>query len=349
MIRIGGLVLIMVRTCTGLVWVRSSVRSPSSRGSKKKVSCISRAGCFGGKFNAVKLWKSSSMSGPSATAKPISAKIAASSSNTCMVGCTEPLRRTGAGRVKSTRSARSCASSALASSPALRSLIRPATRSRRPLMAGPWVLRSSGLIAPSDFSRLEIEPVLPRAATRTASSAARSAAAPTWALSSASRVERSVMVLVWSVSSDQQKALRLGPEGSCKQAGPRTQGLSSQRGANLVGDGLERSRVGARDIGEDLAVHVDASHVQAVDKLRVGEAFQARRGVDALDPQGAEHALADLAVAVGVLAGLVHRGLGRADGVLAAAVEALGLFQDLLVLGVGGDAPFDASHVSAPS
>ena len=79
------------------------------------------------------------------------------------------------------------------------------------------------------------------------------------------------------MSSDQQKALRLGPEGSCKQAGSRTQGLSSQRGANLVGDGLERSRVGARDIGQDLAVHVDASHVQAVDKLRVGEAFQARR------------------------------------------------------------------------
>jgi hypothetical protein len=65
---------------------------------KKKVSCISRAGCFSGKFRAVKLWKSSSMSGPSATAKPISAKIVVISSITCIVGCTEPLRRGGGGQ-----------------------------------------------------------------------------------------------------------------------------------------------------------------------------------------------------------------------------------------------------------
>ena len=95
----------MVRTCTGLVWVRSSLRSPvSGSGLKKKVSCISRAGCLGGKFSAVKLWKSSSMSGPSATAKPMSAKMAIISSITCMVGCTAPLRRGGGGRVRSTRS-----------------------------------------------------------------------------------------------------------------------------------------------------------------------------------------------------------------------------------------------------
>ena len=50
----------------------------------------------------------------------------------------------------------------------------------------------------------------------------------------------------------------------------------------------------------------------------------AHRGVDALDPQGAELALAVLAVAVGVLHRLVDRGLGGADGVLAAAEEALG-------------------------
>ena len=86
---------------------------------------------------------------------------------------------------------------------------------------------------------------------------------------------------------------------------------------------------------------------QAVDELRVGEAFGAGGGVDALDPQGAEVALLGAAVAVGVLPGAIHGGLGGADGVLAAAVEALGLLQDLLVLGVGGDAPFHASHLSA--
>src|SRR5260221_10057672 len=126
----------------------------------------------------------------------------------------------------------------------------------------------------------------------------------------------------------------------------RTCRVSSQRGANLVCDGLEGGWVGARDICEDLAVDLDPGPIKAVDKSGVSHALETGRGVDPLDPQRAEAALADLAVAVGILAGLVHRGLGRADGVLAAAVEALGLLKDLLVLGVGGDAPFDASHLS---
>ena len=67
----------------------------------------------------------------------------------------------------------------------------------------------------------------------------------------------------------------------------------------------------------------------------VVQAERPHRGVDALDPQRAEGALAPLAVAVGVLVGLLHRLLGDADGVLAAAVIALGGLEDLLVLGVG--------------
>ena len=51
-----------------------------------------------------------------------------------------------------------------------------------------------------------------------------------------------------------------------------------------------------------------------------------------------------LAVAIGVLHRPFDRLLGDADGVLAAAVEALGGLEDLLVLGVGGDATFDAGH-----
>ena len=44
MTRIGGFCVSMVRICTGLVWVRSTLRSPLASGLKKKVSCISRAG-----------------------------------------------------------------------------------------------------------------------------------------------------------------------------------------------------------------------------------------------------------------------------------------------------------------
>ena len=55
MTRIGGFSLSIVRICTGEVWVRRSIRSPSGLGLKKKVSCISRAGWPTGKLSAVKL------------------------------------------------------------------------------------------------------------------------------------------------------------------------------------------------------------------------------------------------------------------------------------------------------
>src|SRR5205823_13448070 len=68
------------------------------------------------------------------------------------------------------------------------------------------------------------------------------------------------------------------------------------------------------------------------------------RGIEALDPQRAESALLALAVAEGVLPGLLDRGLGGANGVLAAAVKALGGLVDFLVLGVRGHTAFDARH-----
>src|SRR5690606_27491339 len=97
-------------------------------------------------------------------------------------------------------------------------------------------------------------------------------------------------------------------------------------------------------VGQHLAVDLDAGLVQAVDEAAVGQAVLTHRSVDALDPQGAEVALAGLAVAIGVLQRLLDRLLGDADGVLATAVKALGGFQDLLVLGVAGSASFHA-HV----
>src|SRR5690348_12125736 len=100
-----------------------------------------------------------------------------------------------------------------------------------------------------------------------------------------------------------------------------------------------------RDVGQDLAVEVDARELQRVDELAVGQSLGANRGVDALDPQGAEAPLLHLAVAIGVLPGLFDGLAGDADRVLAAAVIALRRFQDPLMLGAGGYTPFDACHV----
>src|SRR5882757_9243361 len=132
------------------------------------------------------------------------------------------------------------------------------------------------------------------------------------------------------------------------RAGKRD-GLRRQRGLGLFGDRLERRRLVDGEVRQHLAVHRDARLRQAVDKHAVGHAERAHRRVQALDPQRAKRALLALAVAEGVLAGLLHRLLGGADGVLAAAVESLGGLEDFLVLGVRGHTAFDASHDWSPS
>src|SRR5947209_6196939 len=81
-----------------------------------------------------------------------------------------------------------------------------------------------------------------------------------------------------------------------------------------------------------------------MDELAIGQTFGADRSVDALDPESPKTPLLHLAVAVGVLACLFDRLAGDADGVLAAAIIALSLFQDPLVFGAGGHTPFDACH-----
>src|SRR5439155_23678850 len=119
-------------------------------------------------------------------------------------------------------------------------------------------------------------------------------------------------------------------------------GLLLQRALRLGDDGAERLGLMHRDVGEHLAVERDAGEVQRVDELAIGQPFRADRGVDALDPQSPEAPLFHLAVAVGMLPGLLDRLAGDSDRVLAPAIIALRLIQDALVLGAGGYTSFDA-------
>jgi len=52
------------------------------------------------------------------------------------------------------------------------------------------------------------------------------------------------------------------------------------------------------EIGEHLAVHLDASLGEAVDKSRIGQAVLADTGIDTLDPERTEVALPGAAVAI---------------------------------------------------
>ena len=67
----------------------------------KNVSCISLAGWFLGKFKAVKLYQSFSISGPSSILKPISLKILIILFLTILRGWRAPIVSSCGGRVKS--------------------------------------------------------------------------------------------------------------------------------------------------------------------------------------------------------------------------------------------------------
>src|SRR5579872_6002837 len=440
------------------------------------------------------------MSGPSAMENPMSAKIAVSSSVVCVIGCTGPISN-GASRTGSVTSTLSVLRRSLRA--ALLNVSRRAasaalTRSLRPLISGPCVLRSSGASVPSVLSNAVIAPFLPSAATRTVSSAGSSPAAATSARIFCSSCAVSGMAVSRrSIRHERQvgiarPAARLGEHrmhlaammglmiehvGDKNPARPRPFALGGPRIVGLIGgkpgvidavgpvenfpverralglqglpfrenrhrirnadrrprqvgeaghpalvapqdvverlvdraepratllaalrirqrigdavqifvlpaiiarhalhvgsvnhdtvpmpimpgmtemlrecrlglsdDRLERRRFGDGQVRQYLAVDGDAGLGEPGDKSAVVEPERTHRRVEPLNPQRAECALANLAIAEGVLLRFFHGLLGDADRVLAPAVIALGGLVDLLVLGMGGDAAFDASH-----
>src|SRR5690606_23742703 len=116
----------------------------------------------------------------------------------------------------------------------------------------------------------------------------------------------------------------------------------------LLDDGTECGAFVHRQVGHDLPIELDPGELSAVDELRVGQALGTHRRVDPLDPQRAEVALLNLAVAIGVLTGLFDGLTGNTDRVLAAAAVALGLFENPLVLLASGYAALDTGHALVP-
>ena len=104
-----------------------------------------------------------------------------------------------------------------------------------------------------------------------------------------------------------------------------------QRGFGLAHQGGERSRFIGGDVGEHLAVQVDAGAPEPADELRVADAIVAAAGVDADDEQAAELALLAAATDIRVTEGLF-------DGLLGCAVQ-LALIEEI---------PFGESKGFAP-
>jgi len=114
--------------------------------------------------------------------------------------------------------------------------------------------------------------------------------------------------------------------------------------ARAANAGLSKNR----QIGQNLAVHLDLRLLEAVHEGAVLHAELPGGGVDARDPEAAELTFALPTVAVGVLTGLHHRLLGDPIDVLATTAIALGKGENFLVARVRGYTTFDSGHLLSP-
>src|SRR5581483_900408 len=124
---------------------------------------------------------------------------------------------------------------------------------------------------------------------------------------------------------------------------------SFERGLRLRGDGAEGRRVADREVGEHLAVELDSGLRAPVDELVVRQPVHAGGSVDARDPEPAERALLDLAVAVRVDERVLDLLLGVAVMGVVEPPVALRLLEDLAALLLRVDGSLYARHQSIPS
>ena len=110
--------------------------------------------------------------------------------------------------------------------------------------------------------------------------------------------------------------------------------------SGLFGHGRKCLRIAHGEVGQDLAIHLDAGLVETVNQLAIGKTVEPSGSVDTGDPQTAEIALAVAAVPVGVDLSPIEGFLGGAEQATARPPIALGLFEDLFLALLGGDAGF---------
>src|SRR3954451_17031799 len=102
--------------------------------------------------------------------------------------------------------------------------------------------------------------------------------------------------------------------------------------AGALDESAEGLGVAHGDVGQDLAVQLDAGQLQTMDERAVGHALGARGRVDARDPQTAEVTLAVATIAVRVRVRLHHRFLRALVRGVGLPAEALGPLEDLAAL-----------------
>ena len=144
----------MVRTCTGLVWVRSSLRSPSGPGLQEEGVVHLPRRVLGREVQGrevVKIVLDVRALRPGRS--PARRRWRSSRPSPAWSDGRTPLRRGGAGRVRSRRPAARRASSSAASSAALRAAMAAGDPVAQAVDQRPLVARSSGLIDTQGFEQ----------------------------------------------------------------------------------------------------------------------------------------------------------------------------------------------------
>src|SRR5579875_2821330 len=151
----------------------------------------------------------------------------------------------------------------------------------------------------------------------------------------------------WACVGERKRA----PSLSGATPGRLAVGAGRSGGRRLAGALRETSEgvgVADGDVGEHLAVELDAGEREAVHELRVAHAVLARGGVDAGDPQAAEVALAVAPVAVGVGVRLQQRLLRATVVGVRLAAKALGELERRAPLLARVQGALDARHPRSP-
>ncbi len=106
---------------------------------------------------------------------------------------------------------------------------------------------------------------------------------------------------------------------------------------NLLHYGRERLRVVHGQVGQYLAVEVNAVGAEQVHELGVGDAVLTSAGIDAGDPEAAESAFFAAAVAIGIAHCFVHCIFGYGEDIFARTEIAFGGFKDFFAPAPGGN------------
>src|SRR5919201_440591 len=152
---------------------------------------------------------------------------------------------------------------------------------------------------------------------------------------------------LWSENEKGRRSCGCGAReaGRCR----RLLGGSGRRPTGGIRKSAEGLGVPDGDVGQNLAVELDAGQLQSVDEGAVAQAVLAGGGVDANDPQPAEVALAVAPVAVRVGVGLHDRFLGALVVRVRLAAEALGPLERRPALLARVDRALDARHLPTPN